>query len=39
MYSMTTIIKSASAIVIDVLVYSVVAAIMGLVIVLTWGKE
>jgi hypothetical protein len=39
MYSMTTMIKSASAIVIDVLVYAVVAAIMGLVIVLTWGKE
>jgi hypothetical protein len=39
MYSMTTMIKSLSAIVIDVLVYAGVAAIMGLVIVLTWGKE
>ena len=39
MYSMTTMIKSVSGIVVDAVVYVVVTAIIGLVIVLTWGKE
>lgn len=38
MYSMTTMIKSVSGIVVDAVVYVVVTAIIGLVIVLTWGK-
>jgi hypothetical protein len=39
MYSMTTMIKSVSGIVVDALVYLVVSALIGLVIVLTWGKK
>jgi len=39
MYSMTTMIKNISGIVVDVLVYAVVTAVIGLVIVLTWGKD
>ena len=39
MYSMTTMIKSVSGIVVDVLVYTVVTAVIGLIIVLTWGKD
>ena len=39
MYSMTTMIKSVTGIVVDVLVYTVVTAVIGLIIVLTWGKD
>lgn len=39
MYSMTTMIKNLSVIVVDVLAYAVVTALIGLVIVLTWGKD
>lgn len=39
MYSMTTMIKSVSGVVVDTLVYIVVSALIGLVIVLTWGKK
>jgi len=39
MYSMTTMIKNLSGIVVDVLAYAVVTALIGLIIVLTWGKD
>lgn len=39
MYSMTTMIKSVSGVVVDALMYIVVSALIGLVIVLTWGKK
>ena len=38
-YSMTTVILSPIAIVVDTLAYAFVTAITGLVIILTWGKE
>lgn len=38
-YSMTTMFHNFSAIIVDVVVNTVVMAIIGMVIVLTWGKE
>lgn len=38
-YSMTTMFNSLSGIVVDLVVNSAVMAVIGLVIVLTWGKE
>jgi len=38
MYSMTTVILNVTAVVVDTLAYAVVTAVIGLVIVLTWGK-
>ncbi len=38
-YSMTTMFNNFTAIIVDVVVNTVVMAILGLVIVLTWGKE
>lgn len=38
-YSMTTIILSITAIVVDVLVYTLLTAITAMIIVLGWGKE
>lgn len=39
MYSMTTSINDFTGVIVDVLAYTVLSAIIGLVIVLTWGKE
>lgn len=39
MYSMTTIFNNISGIVIDAVAYAVLTAIIGLVVVLTWGKD
>lgn len=39
MYSMTTMILTLTAIVVDALAYIVVGAITGMIIVLTWGKN
>jgi hypothetical protein len=38
-YSMTTTINNLTGVVLDVLAYTVLTAIIGLVVVLTWGKE
>lgn len=38
MYSMTNVISNLGAVVVDTLAYAVVTAIVGMVIVLTWGK-
>jgi len=38
MFSMTTMINDMAGVVIDTLAYAVVTAVVGLVIVLTWGK-
>ena len=39
MYSMTNVISNLTAVIVDALAYVVVTGIVGLVIVLTWGKE
>ena len=39
MYSMTNVILNLTAVVVDTLAYALVTGIVGLVIVLTWGKE
>ena len=39
MYSMTNVILNLTAVVVDTLAYAVVTAVIGLVIVLTWGKS
>jgi len=39
MYSMTTMINELTGIIIDTLSYALVTAVVGLVIVLTWGKK
>ena len=39
MYSMTNVISNLTAVIVDALAYVVVTGILGLVIVLTWGKE
>lgn len=39
MYSMTTMINDLTGIIIDTLSYALVTAVVGLVIVLTWGKK
>jgi hypothetical protein len=38
-YSMTTMFNNFTALIVDVMIWSIITAIMGLVIVLTWGKE
>jgi len=38
MYSMTTVILNLTAVVVDTLAYAAVTAVIGLIIVLTWGK-
>ena len=38
-YSMTTMFNSFTALIVDVIIWVIIIAIMGLVIVLTWGKE
>ncbi len=38
-YSMTTMIHSIMGVLLDAIVYTVVSALIGLVIVLTWGKD
>lgn len=38
-YSMTTMISNLTALFVDVLVYSIMLGVVGIVIVLTWGKE
>ena len=38
MYSMTNVISNLGAVVVDTLAYAVVTAIVGMVIVLTWGR-
>ena len=39
MYSMTNVISNLTAVVVDTVAYTVVSALIALVIVLTWGKE
>jgi hypothetical protein len=39
MYSMTNVILNLSAVFVDTLAYIVVSGIVGVVIVLTWGKK
>ena len=39
MYSMTTVILNLTAVAVDTLAYAAVTAVIGLVIVLTWGKS
>ncbi len=39
MYSMTNVILTLTAVVVDALAYAVVTAAVGLVVILTWGKE
>jgi hypothetical protein len=38
-YSMSTMFNNLTALLVDVVAYTFITAIMGLVIVLTWGKE
>lgn len=38
-YSMTTMISNLTALIVDVLVYTLVLGVVGMIIVLTWGKE
>jgi len=38
-YSMTTMISNLTALLVDVLVYTLVLGVVGIIIVLTWGKE
>lgn len=38
-YSMTTMISNLTALMVDVLVYTLVLSVVGIIIVLTWGKE
>ena len=38
-YSMTTMFNNLTALIVDVIVYSILLGVVGIIIVLTWGKE